>query len=430
MPIIEMLMPKMGESIMEATVLTWLKKVGESIAVDESILEVATDKIDTEVPAIVSGILHEILIKEGEIAEIGKPICKISTEGGEVIVDTKFNDKEEAQFIDLQKFTKILVEKPQTKSDIKNTISDRFYSPLVLTIAEKENVSQAILDTLIGTGEYGRVTKNDILEFVKKQKQAESELEIKIQKPIIQPALIVEATDEVIPMDRMRTMIAERMKASMNVAAHVTSYVDCDMTDIVNWRNNIKDSFSVKYGENITFTPILIQAVVLAIKDFPMMNVQVNGNQIIKKGNINIGMAVALPNGNLIVPVIHKADKYRIVDLSKKVNDLSKRAREGALKPEDLEGGTFTVSNIGTFGNIMGTPILVQPQVGILAFGAIQKTPCVISKNGEDAIAIRHKMYISHSYDHRVVDGSLGGQFVKRVADYLENFNETMINLS
>jgi 2-oxoglutarate dehydrogenase E2 component (dihydrolipoamide succinyltransferase) len=420
MPIIEMLMPKMGESIMEATVLTWLKKVGENISVDDSILEVATDKIDTEVPASHTGVLHQILVKEGQIAEIGKPICLIMSEKEEEIekpekpTNGKATHNEPLIF---KKITETILSKPSQFATLSKSDS-RFYSPLVLNIAKAEGLNQTDLDSIIGTGLESRVTKTDLELFLKTGKNV-------IQKPKISPKNIVkiEANDEVIPMDRMRTMIAERMTASLEISAHVTSFVECDMTDIVNWRNGVKKSFSDTYGENITFTPILMQAVARAIEAFPMINIQVDGNKIVKKGNINIGMAVALPNGNLVVPNIPNANKKSLVELTKYVNDLTRRGRENKLKPEDLEGGTYTVSNIGTFGNIMGTPIILQPQVAIIAFGAIIKTPAVIQTEAGDTIAIRHRMYISHSYDHRVIDGSLGGQFVKKVADLLEKFD-------
>jgi 2-oxoglutarate dehydrogenase E2 component (dihydrolipoamide succinyltransferase) len=274
------------------------------------------------------------------------------------------------------------------------------------------------LDSIAGTGLESRVTKYDLQDYLKNGKNKTTK-----PKAVTKSIVKIEANDEVITMDRMRSMIADRMTASLEISAHVTSFVECDMTDVVNWRNGVKKSFSDTYGENITFTPILIQAVARAIAAFPMINVQVNGNTIVKKGNINIGMAVALPNGNLVVPIIPNANKKSLVELTQYINDLTKRGRENRLKPEDLEGGTYTVSNIGTFGNIMGTPIIVQPQVAIMAFGAIIKTPSVVQTTEGDTIAIRQKMYISHSYDHRVVDGSLGGQFVKKVADLLEKFD-------
>jgi 2-oxoglutarate dehydrogenase E2 component (dihydrolipoamide succinyltransferase) len=421
MPIVEMLMPKMGESIMEATVLTWLKKVGENITIDDSILEVATDKIDTEVPASHSGVLHQILIKEGQIAEIGKPICLIMSNSTDVPINTSINGKhteeEPKELVELEELTQVILPATSQFPQLYKS-ENRFYSPLVLNIAKQEGICQGDLDSIEGTGLDYRVTKFDIYDFIKNGKKIASKFKTP-QKSVVK----IEPNDEVITMDRMRSMIADRMRSSLDISAHVTSFVECDMTDVVNWRNNVKKSFSDTYGENITFTPILMQAVARAIEAFPMINVQVDGNTIVKKGNINIGMAVALPNGNLVVPNIPNANKMNLVELTKYVNDLTKRGRENKLKPEDLEGGTYTVSNIGTFGNIMGTPIIVQPQVAIMAFGAIIKTPSVVQTEAGDTIAIRQKMYISHSYDHRVVDGSLGGQFVKKVADLLEKFD-------
>jgi 2-oxoglutarate dehydrogenase E2 component (dihydrolipoamide succinyltransferase) len=420
MPIIEMLMPKMGESIMEATVLNWLKKEGDSITIDDSIFEVATDKIDTEVPASHSGVLHQILIKEGKIAEIGKPICLILTEtevAAPTIADNLNGKSKENEVVAATKTAPSLPLKPTQFATLTKS-ENRFYSPLVLNIAKSEGILQADLDAIIGTGLDQRVTKNDIELYLKTGKNI-----IKKEKVTAKNIIKIEPDDEVITMDRMRSMIAERMIDSQAISAHVTSFVECDMTSIVSWRNNIKNSFSDTYNENITFTPILIQAVARAIEAFPMINIQVDGQNIIKKNSINIGMAVALPSGNLVVPNIPNANKKSLIELTKYVNDLTKRGRENKLKPEDLEGGTYTVSNIGTFGNIMGTPIIMQPQVAIIAFGAILKTPAVISTEAGDSIVIRQKMYISHSYDHRVVDGSLGGQFVKKVADLLERFD-------
>jgi 2-oxoglutarate dehydrogenase E2 component (dihydrolipoamide succinyltransferase) len=415
-----MIMPKMGESIMEATVLTWLKKVGEPITIDDSILEVATDKIDTEVPASCSGILHQILVKEGQIAEIGKPICLIMSDSIEITTPSsngKHTEEAPKELLEIEKLTQSILSKP-TQFPVLHKTDDRFYSPLVLNIAKSEAIKQSDLDSIIGTGLDNRVTKSDIELFLKTGKNV-----IIKQRSTTKNIIKIEANDEVIPMDRMRTMIADRMIDSQAISAHVTSFVECDMTDVVNWRNSVKKTFSERYGENITFTPILMQVVARAIEAFPMINIQVDGNTIVKKGSINIGMAVALPNGNLVVPNIPNANKKSLVELTRYVNDLTKRGRENKLKPEDLEGGTYTVSNIGTFGNLMGTPIIVQPQVAIIAFGAIIKTPAVVQTEAGDTIAIRQRMYISHSYDHRVVDGSLGGQFVKKVADLLEKYD-------
>lgn len=425
MALIEVIMPKMGESIMEATILKWLKSVGERIEADEYLLEVATDKIDTEVPCTQSGILTKILVAEGEIAEIGKPICIINSEDVEG-TESKVEEISEtlAQEIEeIKQLTGINLDPLAETSNVTSTGS-KFYSPLVLNIAKEENISSTELDAIAGTGADGRVTKHDIFAYLKNRQANPKVSSVKEVASVTVPStpVVISGNDEIIQMDRMRKMIADRMVESKKVAPHVTSFVETDMTNIALWRNGIKDTFKKQYGENITFTPILLEAIVKAIADFPKINASVDGDKIIYKKNINVGMAVALPNGNLIVPVIHNADAYNLIGLTKKVNDLTKRARENKLRPEDLEGGTYTFSNIGTFGNIMGTPIIVQPQVAIMAFGAIQKKPAVIETPQGDLLGIRHKMFISHSYDHRIVDGSLGGQFVKRVSDYLEAF--------
>lgn len=429
MAIVEMVMPKMGESIMEGTVLTWLKQEGDHIEADESVLEVATDKVDTEVPAIHAGILKEILVKEGDVVPVGAPIARIETEAaaGTAAAPSAPSPKAEAssapatQTIPASNGQAAVLEKPQ---------SDRFYSPLVMNIARTEGIAMAELERVAGTGSEGRVTKKDILAYVKNRPQggvaapAPSPVASAPAQRVTQPMPVsISGDDEIIEMDRMRKMIAERMVDSKRISPHVTSFVEADVSTIVSWRNKVKNTFMEREGEPITFTPIFIEAVVKAIKDYPMINVQVDGTRIIKKRNINVGLAVALPSGNLIVPVIHNADQYNLTGLTKKVNDLAKRARENKLTPDDLQGGTFTVSNVGSFGNMMGTPIIMQPQVAILALGAVVKKPAVIETPAGDAIAIRHKMFLSHSYDHRVVDGSLGGMFVRRVADYLEKFD-------
>lgn len=418
---IEMIMPKMGESIMEATVLKWLKKVGDKVEADEYLLEVATDKIDTEVPASHTGILTEIFVMEGEVAEIGKPICIIQTDGEEqnnLSKSTQISEKLTIEIEEIKVLTGINID-PISTVKLSNLEGSKFYSPLVLSICKEEKISNSELESIKGTGAEGRVTKHDIFAFLENRK---NQPEIVLKQEVKAKPIIISGNDEIIQMDRMRKMIADRMVESVRIAPHVTSFVETDMTNVAIWRNNIKDSFKKQYGENITYTPILVEAIVKAIKDFPQINASVNGDKIIVKSKINIGMAVALPSGNLIVPVIHNADQYNLIGLTIKINDLSKRARENKLKPEDLEGGTYSFSNIGTFGNIMGTPIIMQPQVAIMAFGAIQKKPAVIETPQGDLLGIRQKMFISHSYDHRVVDGSLGGQFVKRVSDYLEGF--------
>lgn len=423
MALIEMIMPKMGESIFECTVLNWLKNVGDRIEADDMILEVATDKIDTEIGASHAGIIKEFLVQKGEVAVIGKPVCIIEVAGEETVSQPKvIEEAKPAEIAEVEK----LIDEPV--SDLVNLLTtppaaikpstplnNRFYSPLVLNIAKEEGISFEELDKIVGTGLEGRVTKDDILAYLKQP------VSVPVAAPV-ERIVIASGSDQIIEMDRMRKMIAERMVESKRIAPHVTSFVETDMTNAAVWRDKTKGKFKQDTGENITFTPLLIEAVVKAIKDFPMINVQVDGDKIIKKAKINIGMAVALPNGNLIVPVIHEADSYSLIGLTKKINDLTYRARNNKLKADDLADGTLTVSNIGSFGNIAGTPILVQPQVSILAFGVIQKKVSVIETPQGDTIGIRQKMIISHSYDHRVVDGSLGGQFVKRVADYLEGF--------
>lgn len=424
MATVEMVMPSMGESIMEGTILAWLKKEGDYIEQDDSVLEVATDKVDTEVPATHSGTLKKILIKEGEVAQVGKPIAIIEQEGSangeEQLPDVaeKKNTKEKEQAV--------ISKKPEAPSEenakqVKNG-STRFYSPLVRNIAKEEGIPEQELDSIAGTGKEGRVTKKDILAYVSQRQTAAAEKPSASPKV---PSVPVEAKagDEVMEMDRMRKMIASRMLESRQISAHVTSFVEADVTGIVNWRNRIKESFKQREGEPLTFTPIFIEAVAQAIKDYPMINISVKEDKIIRRKEINIGMAVALPNGNLIVPVIRNADQLSLLGLSKKVNELAEKARNNRLSADELADGTYTISNIGSFGNTLGTPIIMQPQVAIMALGAIVKKPSVIETPEGDTIGIRHKMYLSHSYDHRVVDGALGGMFVKRVADLLEGFD-------
>ncbi len=438
MATVELLMPKMGESVMEGTVLSWLKNVGDTIEEDESLLEVATDKVDTEIPSTHAGVLKEILAQEGDVVQVGKPIAIISTEGEEVEVQTppaaaasETNSPVEAASALLNEAmaehsTAATERIPATSS------SGKFYSPLVRNIAKEEGVSLPELERIEGTGKDGRVTKNDILSYLKEKVErpaitapaapAPASNGVETRKVETVPA-VISGEDEIIEMDRMRKMIAERMVASKAISPHVTSFVEADVTNMVKWRHANKKIYKEREGQNLTFTPIIIEALIKAIKDYPMINIQVDGTRIIKKSDINIGMAVALPSGNLIVPVIHNADQMNILGLTKRVNDLAKRARENKLKPDELQGGTYTVSNVGSFGNVMGTPIIVQPQVAIMALGTIQKKPAVIETPEGDFIGIRHKMFLSHSYDHRVVDGALGGMFVRRVADYLEKFD-------
>ena len=433
MATVEMVMPKMGESIIEGTILTWLKKEGDVIEQDESVLEVATDKVDTEVPATHAGILKKILVKEGDVVPVGAPIAIIETEGGaqtatpSISASAPLVEKEEL-IAAAPAQTASIVSAPSLGSNIND---DRFYSPLVMSIAKEENISKEELANIPGTGKDGRVTKQDMLSYVKNRGAEPAQVAPAVQAtaqakpaaPAPRVEMSISAQDEIIEMDRMRKMIAQRMVDSKRISPHVTSFVEADVTNIVLWRNKVKDVYKKKEGEALTFTPFFIQAVAKAIKDFPMINISVDGENIIKRKDINIGVAVALPSGNLIVPVIRNADQYNLTGLSKKINDLANRARINKLAPDELGGGTYTVSNVGSFGNVMGTPIIMQPQVAILAVGAIQKKPAVVETPTGDVIAIRHKMFLSHSYDHRVVDGSLGGMFVRRVADYLEAFD-------
>jgi len=456
---VEMTMPKMGESIMEGTVLKWLKQVGDAIEQDESVLEVATDKVDTEVPAIHAGVLTEILVQEGQVVAVGAPIAVMETDAAAAGAPAPASAPATPQAAPTPSSNGSAVpylpepNDPQAAAQMAAVHQPgRFLSPLVLSIAREEGVSVVDLEYLPGTGKEGRVTKADILDYVANGKQplapgaAPAEVpaaqpqataapvpavgvQAQASKPqsapvaAAKPAPSVSGGQELIEMDRMRKMIAQRMVDSVRISPHVTSFVEADVTELVLWRNKHKDAYKKREGENLTFTPIFIQAVARAIQDFPLINVSVDGDYIVKKRDINIGVAVALPSGNLIVPVIHNADQLNLNGLSKKVNDLANRARQNKLKPEDLEGGTYTLSNVGSFGNVMGTPIIMQPQVAIMAVGAIKKKPAVIETPQGDLIGVRHFMFLSHSYDHRVVDGSLGGMFVRKVADYLEQFD-------
>ena len=430
MALVELVMPKMGESITEATILRWLKNPGDKIEQDESLLEVATDKVDTEVPSTHGGILKEILAKEGETVKVGKAIAVIGTDdkddGSPAAPDVEASVPVTERPLS-NAGEELLPNGSNGLTQTRNLKSGRFYSPLVKNIAKEENIDVAELETISGSGAEGRVTKKDIMDYVHNRKlghivQTSASRPYSDQAPQRVP-LSISAGDEIIEMDRMRKMIAERMVDSKRISPHVTSFVEADVTTIVYWRNKWKGDFQKKEGDALTFTPIFIEAVMLAIKDFPMINIQVDGDRIIRKKDINIGMAVALQTGNLIVPVIKNADQYSLRGLAKAVNDLARRARENKLKADDLAGGTFTVSNVGSFGNVMGTPIIMQPQVAILALGAVVKKPAVIETPYGDTIGIRHKMFLSCSYDHRVVDGALGGSFVRRVADYLERFD-------
>ncbi len=445
-----LIMPKMGESIMEATILRWLKKPGDLVALDETILEIATDKVDSEIPSPVAGRLEKILFEENAVVPVGQTIAVITTEAK--AGNAAGNGKPESPVVEKSSVpappAKPKAEEPvspppppktpsvpylpvtatqQAPSKVSNT-GGRFYSPLVKNIATSEGISQTELDQITGTGQEGRVTKSDILSFLENRAkpQVQSNTAPTPKADVSSTPKVVSSADggiEIIEMDRMRKLIAEHMVRSKHTSPHVTSFVEADVTDMVLWRDKVKDEFQKKYGEKITFTPIFIEAIVKAIRDYPMINVSVEGDNILLKKNINIGMAAALPSGNLIVPVIHNADGYNLMGLTKKVNDLASRARANKLKPEEIQDGTFTLTNVGTFGNVMGTPIIFQPQAAILAAGAIRKKPGVVETPYGDLIAIRHYMFLSLSYDHRVVDGSLGGSFLRKVADYLEAFD-------
>ncbi len=454
----ELKLPKMGESVAEATITNWLKQVGDKIEMDEAVLEIATDKVDSEVPSEVAGILVEQLFQKDDLVQVGQTIAIIETESLSTATPIAESAPIEAQeIIKTMETVKESVAIPAT--DFKD--SDKFYSPLVKNIAQSEGIPLAELELIEGTGKDGRLTKMDILDYVEKRSKVavssvqatEDSVQIAVVTPSIstslntgsvevqqvaqnpQPTTIVTPTavevqpisvnggDEIIEMDRMRKLISGYMVASVQTSAHVQSFIEVDVTNIVKWRDKVKAAFEKREGEKLTFTPILMEAIAKALKDFPMMNISVQGDFIIKKKNINLGMAAALPNGNLIVPVIKNADQLNLVGMAKAVNDLGNRAKQGKLKPDDTQGGTYTVTNVGTFGSVFGTPIINQPQVGIMALGAIRKVPAVIETPEGDFIGIRQKMFLSHSYDHRVVDGALGGSFVKRVAEYLEAFD-------
>ncbi len=422
----ELKLPKMGESVAEATLTSWLKEVGDRIEADEAVLEIATDKVDSEVPSEVTGILIEKLFQIDDVVQVGQTIAIIETEAkGETQTETAAELSVPESVSEVEKQIQSVTQAPQ---QIENT-EDRFYSPLVKNIASAEGISQEELGNISGSGKEGRVTKADILQYLENRSQPSAKTAVPEIQKTSQPSdaptktkapVSVSGGDEIIEMSRMGKLIAHHMVESVQTSAHVQSFVECDVTNIWNWRNKVKNAFAQREGENLTFTPIFMEAVAKALKDFPMMNISVDGDKIIKRKNINLGMAAALADGNLIVPVIKNADQLNLVGMSKAVNDLATRARTGKLKPDDTQGGTYTVTNVGNFGSIMGTPIINQPQVGILALGAIRKVPAVIETPEGDFIGIRYRMFLSHSYDHRVVNGALGGQFVKRVADYLE----------
>jgi 2-oxoglutarate dehydrogenase E2 component (dihydrolipoamide succinyltransferase) len=452
----------MGESVAEATITSWLKDVGDTIEEDEAVLEIATDKVDSEVPSEVNGVLVEKLFNVDDVVKVGETIAVIETEGGETI-EVKASVAEPEPIV-APETPKAVAEVAQTVVAAKSSVTpvasseDRFYSPLVKNIAKAEGITQAELDAIPGTGKDSRVTKNDIKAYLesrsaspspavpvteeamapkaapivakeensaqrKEPETSRSTEKPKQEKPVektTEQPINVSNGDEIIEMTRMGKLIAKYMVDSVQTSAHVQSFIEADVTTIWNWRKKVKADFMKREGENLTFTPIFMEAVTKALKEFPMMNISVQGDKIIKKKAINVGMAAALPDGNLIVPVIKNADQLNLFGMAKRVNDLANRARLGKLEPDDIQGGTYTVTNVGTFGSIMGTPIINQPQVGILALGAIRKMPAVIEGPEGDYIGIRYKMFLSHSYDHRVVNGALGGQFVKYVKDYLE----------
>ncbi|OYU84833.1 MAG: diapophytoene dehydrogenase [Flavobacterium sp. BFFFF2] len=416
----ELKLPKMGESVAEATITNWLKKPGDTIEMDEAVLEIATDKVDSEVPSEVAGVLTEVLFQENDVVKVGQTIAYIETDAATATAAAPVSEA----VAHVEK-TVIAAQETVSATDVSQAGEGRFYSPLVKNMAKQENISAAELDQIVGSGKDGRLNKEDLLKYIatrgtKPQTVAPA---TPVAAPVATPSaapVSLNGEDERVEMDRMRKLIVHHMQASLNTSAHVQSFVEVDVTNVVKWRDKMKNTFEKREGEKLTFTPIFMEAVAKALRDFPMMNISVDGDFIIKKKAINLGMAAALPNGNLIVPVIKNADQLNLVGMAKAVNDLANRAKTGKLKPDDTQGGTYTVTNVGTFGSVFGTPIINQPQVGILALGAIRKVPAVIETPEGDFIGIRQKMYLSHSYDHRVVDGALGGSFVKRVAEILE----------
>ncbi len=426
----ELKLPKMGESVAEATITNWLKQVGENIEADEAVLEVATDKVDSELPSEVSGILVEQLFGKDDLVQVGQTIAIIETEVDSVIAISKQEVVVPDEVAVIEKTIEVAKDTVTTPTNFSD--SEKFYSPLVKNIAKEEGISLEELENILGSGKDGRVTKEDVLNYIK-TRGVVAPIVVEAPKSVAPPQPIthhpqpittsLNGGDEIIEMDRMRKLISGYMIASVHTSAHVQSFIEVDVTNIVKWRDKVKTAFENREGEKLTYTPIFMEAVAKALKDFPMMNISVDGETIIKRKNINLGMAASLPNGNLIVPVIKNADQLNLVGMAKAVNDLGGRAKAGKLKPDDTTGGTYTVTNVGTFGSVFGTPIINQPQVGILALGAIRKVPAVIETPEGDFIGIRQKMFLSHSYDHRVVDGALGGSFVKRVAEYLEAFD-------
>ena len=445
MSVVDLVMPKLGESIMEATILKWLKKPGDSVKMDETVLEIATDKVDSEVPSTSEGVVEAILFNENDVVPIGTVIAKINTGNGVVNIAPSAASYKPQASVEVIKEAEEIPYQPTTAVTTNKPSGIRFYSPLVLNIAANEGIGMVELETIPGNGNEGRVTKKDILDYVAKRKGGVGSPQLAVSTPKEtvarveeripvtsnqQPAISTQqqittysGNVEIIEMDRMRKLIAKHMVDSKHTSPHVTSFSECDVTNMVQWRDRIKKEFEKREGEKITFTPLFIEAVVRCIKKYPWLNSSVDGDRIIVKKDINIGMATALPSGNLIVPIIKNADQLNLVGLTKQVNNLANAARNGKLKPDDTSGGTFTLTNVGTFGSIMGTPIINQPQVAIMAVGAIKKRPVVIETPAGDTIGIRHMMYISLSYDHRIIDGSLGATFLQAVSKELENFN-------
>ena len=427
----ELKLPKMGESVAEATITSWLKRVGDTIELDEAVVEIATDKVDSEVPSEVEGKLVEILFEQDTVVAVGQTIAIIETDGNEETPIQTLEEKEEIveqveQVQQTIEAASVIKNSPITKT----SDSGKFFSPLVRKIAETEGLSMEQLNMVSGTGKDGRVTKNDILSFIENRnnlqplKISESENIISETKDVVKPISVsVNGEDEIIEMTRMGKLVSKHMVASVQTSAHVQSFIEIDVTNIVKWRAKVKDAYFIREGEKLTFTPILMHAVAATIKKFPMINIAVQGDTIIKKKNINLGMAAALPDGNLIVPVIKNADQLNLVGMTRQVNDLATRARNNQLKPDEIQNGTYTVTNVGSFGSVMGTPIINQPQVAILALGAIRKVPAVIETSEGDFIGIRQKMFVSHSYDHRVVNGALGGMFIKTLKESLESWD-------
>jgi 2-oxoglutarate dehydrogenase E2 component (dihydrolipoamide succinyltransferase) len=430
MAIVELVMPKMGESIMEATILRWHKKPGDKVKVDETVLEIATDKVDSEVPSIAEGEITEVLFNENDVVPVGTVIARVETVAGAAVAASPATPPPvAAPRATTESHFQTAPARPEPVAPVSGEA--RFYSPLVLTIAQQEGVNFAELEKIPGSGTEGRVTKNDILEYIANRTTPAhiQEPEVVKEMPKQREVATVPASNsygnnvEIIEMDRMRKLIAEHMVRSVQTSPHVTSFAEADVTNMVRWRENVKKDFEKREGEKITFMPLFVEAVVKCIKKFPLVNCSLDGDKIILKKDINIGMAAALPSGNLIVPVIRNADTLNLVGLTKQVNQLANAARQNRLKPEDTQNGTFTITNVGTFGSLTGTPIINQPQVAILAVGAIKKRPVVVETPNGDSIAIRHMMYLSMSYDHRIVDGSLGSTFLSAVAHEMENFD-------